>query len=126
MTEAGFTRYIMTRIPKEIYKWKIANMYQNGVPDCYFSGSKGDLWVEFKYITAPKRITTIFKPKLSQLQLTWLNSRCIEGRNVAVVLGSDIGCALYHKRPFDVPITRSILNQSRKDIIKWIEHETLG
>lgn len=125
MTEAGFTRYIMTRISKEIYSWKIANMYQNGVPDCYFSGTKGDLWVEFKYITAPKKDTTFFRPKLSSLQLKWLIDRRAEGRNVAVVLGSDIGCIIFQPY-FDARINKKDLTMSRKDIIKWIEIETLG
>ena len=125
MTEAGFTRYIMTRVSKKIYTWKIANMYQNGVPDCYFSGPKGDLWVEMKYITAPKRETTFFKPKLAPLQLQWLNARQDEGRNVGLVLGSNIGCWIYRNN-FEKPMCKSNLSLTRKEIIKWIETETLA
>ncbi len=126
MTEAGFTRYIMTRISKDIYSWKISNMYQNGVPDCYFSGPKGDLWVEMKYILAPKRSTTLFKPKLSPLQSAWLNERHDEGRNVGVVLGTNHGCYIYYEPPFDVSINTRQLLLNRKNVIKWIEDETLG
>ena len=125
MTEAGFTRYIMTRVSKHIYTWKIANVFQNGVPDAYFSGISGDLWVEFKYINAPKKESTFFKPKLSSLQLHWLVSRQNEGRNVAVILGSDIGSHIYINN-FEVRINKTDLNMSRKEIIKWIETETLA
>lgn len=127
MKEADFTRSIMRKLPPEVYKWKIMNMMQNGVPDCYFSGSAGDLWVEFKYKKAPKRESTLFNPALSDLQLKWLNERRAEGRNVAVVLGSDIGCHIYHySANFLEFITRKQLVHTRQDIVEWIVKETLG
>ena len=126
MTESQFTQSIMRKLDKRIYKWKIMNMMQNGVPDCYFSGPAGDLWVEFKYIKVPKRDTTEFKPKLSALQLKWLNERYDEGRNVAVILGSDIGSAIFIDRWWNGFITWKYLVSTKQDIVKWIETQTLG
>jgi len=124
--EATFTRYIMSKLPKEIYKWKIMNSMTNGVPDCYFSGKKGDLWVEMKYKTAPKRESTLIKHELSALQLQWLNNRQAEGRNVAVVYGTDIGCHIYQHGLFDEPLHRSAFSLTRQAVIEWIIKETLG
>jgi len=126
MTEAGYTRAIMSKLPKEIYKWKIMNMNQNGIPDCYFSGSHGDLWVEVKYQTIPKRESTLIKPNLSPLQFKWLNDRRKEGRNVAVLMGTNIGSHIYQYGPFDESLSKSAFQTTRKQIVEWISKETLG
>jgi hypothetical protein len=127
MTESGFTQSIMRKLDKRIYKWKIMNTMQNGVPDCYFSGPAGDLWVEVKYIKLPKRELTEITPKLSDLQLRWLTQRKAEGRNVAVILGSEQGSCLYHiNESFEDKVQRAAFNLSRNDVVKWIETQTLG
>lgn len=54
-----------------------------GIPDCWYSGPRGDLWVEYKFQPAVHLVT----PALSELQKAWLNDRYDEGRNVAVVVG---------------------------------------
>jgi hypothetical protein len=127
MNEAGFTRYIFKKLPPEIYKLKLLLPLQTGVPDAYFSGNKGDCWIEFKYITAPKKFTTNIVPNLSELQLQWLLRRKKEGRTVAVVLGSDIGCHIYSNVDWISPINRNILKlQQRKDVIDWIIAKTLA
>ena len=126
MKEADFTRYIMGKLPSEIYKWKIMNMMQNGVPDCYFSGSHGDLWVEVKYRNAPKRDNTKFKADLSELQNKWLTDRSNEGRNVAVILGTDAGCRIFDRNDWSIPIEKSDLIHTKQDIVEWICQQTLG
>jgi len=125
MTETGFTRSIMRKLPPEIYRWKIMNIMQNGVPDCWFSGSAGDLWLEIKYITAPKRINTKIHPDLSDLQRKWLNERHQEGRNVAVLLGSDIGCYIFRNRQWDSHIRKVDLKLSRLEVVEWIKQQTI-
>ena len=103
------------------------NMLQNGVPDCYFSGPAGDLWLEVKYVKAPKRSTTPIKLDLSALQRQWLIERNKEGRNVAALLGSDVGCYIY--KPGDTAFENKIRSQlvlTRKDVVEWIVRQTLG
>lgn len=126
MNEAQFTRSIMKALPTEIYKWKIMNMMQNGVADAYFSGPAGDCWIEFKYIKAPKRENTVIKPDLSALQLKWLTERYKEGRTVALVVGSDIGCYIQPHQSFDKPILKKCLRLTKKQIVEWITTQTLG
>lgn len=126
MNESGFTQSIMRKLDKRIYKWKIMSVMQNGVPDCYFSGPAGDLWLEVKYVKLPKRDTTIINPGLSALQLKWLNARHKEGRNVALLVGSEAGCWVENCRPFDVPLNKNSFTVSKQQVIKWIETQTLG
>ena len=120
MTESGFTQSIMRKFDKRIYKWKIMNTMQKGVPDCYFSGPAGDLWLEVKYITAPKRETTLIKTGLSALQLKWLTGRHKEGRNVALLIGSDIGSQI-RTQFFELPAIRTSLVLTKQQVIEWIE-----
>lgn len=69
---------------------KMHNPYRGGTADVWYSGDKGDLWVEYKWI--PKLPTSgPVKPDLSQLQLEWLISRAEEGRNVVVAVGCPDG-----------------------------------
>ena len=64
------------------------NAYRSGTADVWYSGSAGDMWVEYKYVPlvparAPIRVRTL----LSARQLQWLKHRHAEGRTVAVILG---------------------------------------
>ena len=127
MNESGFTQAIMKKLPKGIYKWKIMNSMQNGIPDCFFSGVAGDLWVEVKYIsTPPKRANTDVSPKLSELQRKWLNDRYDEGRDVAVLLGSPSGNILLMDKDWNNRIVMEDLNQTRAQVVHWITKQTLG
>ena len=67
------------------------NQYNGGIPDVWYSGPAGDLWVEYKFIAIPKRPETVIKIDLSELQRAWLTARHAEGRSVAVVVGSKEG-----------------------------------
>lgn len=125
MTESTFTQYIMKKLNPKVYRWKILNMMQNGVPDAYFSGPKGDLWVEFKYIKAPKLNTTVAIPKLTKLQKKWLYDRWYEGRNVAVILGSELGSHIYNDNDWNLGVQRQYLSKTPKQVIEWIELQTL-
>lgn len=64
-----------------------------GVADVWYSGSNGDLWVEYKILDAPVKQspsaeTDTIPVTLSPMQSTWLGNRAQEGRHVAVVIGS--------------------------------------
>lgn len=67
------------------------NQYAGGIPDCWYSGPAGDLWIEYKFVVLPKRDDTLIIPNLSALQIDWLSSRSKEGRKVGVIIGSKDG-----------------------------------
>jgi hypothetical protein len=117
----------MKKVSDDVYKWKIMNTMQNGIPDCYFSGVKGDLWVEVKWLNKlPKKEDTLININLSPLQLRWLLNRQNEGRNVAVLVGSPDGCALFTKQYIAEKIKQSELKLTRIAVAQWIESQTLG
>ena len=73
------------------------NQYIGGIADCWYSGLAGDLWIEYKFITLPKRESTVIdlvsgkNPDISYLQQDWLKSRHAEGRSVGVIVGCTQG-----------------------------------
>lgn len=89
--ENTFIASIHRLLSAEVYRQKNHNPYNSGIPDCWYSGDGGDLWVEYKFIELPKRKTTIVPIALSDLQKTWLAHRHAEGRNVGVIVGCKHG-----------------------------------
>lgn len=76
------------------YCIKLNTPYTAGVPDCYYSGHKGDLWIEWKWLEKlPVQVPVV--PDLTPLQAKWLNDRSSEGRKVAVVLGCPMGSVVF-------------------------------
>jgi len=59
----------------------MSNPYTGGIPDCWYSGNTGDLWVEYKWGSN----------SLSALQKDWIQKRRAEGRRVWVVTGNKLG-----------------------------------
>ena len=47
--EKTFIAKIHKALSKEIYRWKINDAYHGGVPDVYYSGLAGCVFVEYKY-----------------------------------------------------------------------------
>ncbi|MFM7011063.1 MAG: hypothetical protein ACKO0Z_17365, partial [Betaproteobacteria bacterium] len=71
------------------------NNYVSGVPDLWFSGPNGDLWIEMKFVQKlPKLVPLRPYDLLSKLQEEWLRARYEEGRNVAVIIGCKRGTRL--------------------------------
>ena len=89
--ENTFIASIHRLLPALVYRIKNNNVYHAGQADCWYSGSKADLWAEFKFITIPVRDATVIEFGLSPLQKEWLASRHDEGRNVGVVVGCKTG-----------------------------------
>jgi hypothetical protein len=117
MQESTFTSKIHRLLPKEVYAWKISDRFHRGIPDAYYSGQAGDLWVEYKfYHTLPTRS---FRCKLSPHQLRWLNNRHAEGRHTAVIIGDPKQGIVLENKEWISPVTpRSTL--SHADIAAWI------
>jgi hypothetical protein len=108
-----------------VYCLKIQTMLNNGVPDLWCS-AKRDIWLEIKYRNnIPAKQSTYFFPGLSALQQQWIEGRLSEGRNVAVILGSPIGCYIYTNGQWAEGITRNQLTMSRQDVTQWIKDQTL-
>ena len=72
MNEHGFIKAVHRHLSPEVYRWKIHDTYTGGVPDAFYCGPAGSLWVEYKYIKLPKRKTTVVTFGLSELQQIWL------------------------------------------------------
>jgi hypothetical protein len=116
----------MKKLHPDVYKLKIMLAFNNGVPDCWFSGNNDDLWAEMKWMNKlPKRETTQIKPDLSPLQRKWLDDRCTEGRNVCVILGSPEGCYIFTNYEWNETITRNDVGSTRKQVIQWIENQVM-
>lgn len=110
MTESGFTDSLRRKLKKAgIYCLKLNLRFMKGVPDCWYSGDRDDLWNEHKYYPKLPRVIDLCggrKPKLSVLQQEWLEARYRQGRNVAVVVGSPEGVVVLHNLDWKTPLTR--------------------
>lgn len=109
MIESKYTASIHKLLPKTIYKWKINDNFQGGVPDAYYSGHGGDLWIEYKYLQKlPKRTDTLIVPQLRSLQIRWLNDRSAEGRNCLVVVGCPDGSYIFNSDTWGEGVTTEV------------------
>lgn len=113
MNEAGFIRKVHNKLPKRIYRAKFADRFTSGLPDCWYSGRKGDLWIEYKY--HPK---ATYKPNLSKHQIHWLRGRHSEGRKVAVVVGSPSGVVIHQGTDWEKYVNASVVDF--ETFITWI------
>lgn len=92
--ETNFSNAVRAALPEGIYSMKNNNDYVSGVPDLWFSGLAGDLWVEMKFVPKlPVKVPLRPYDLLSKLQEEWLRNRYNEKRNVAVI----IGCKRLHR-----------------------------
>lgn len=89
--ENTFIASVHRLLPEGLYWMKNHNEYNGGIADVWYSGQKADLWVEYKFVKVPVRDTTVIALGLSELQKDWLECRYGEGRNVAVIVGSQLG-----------------------------------
>ncbi|NQW81319.1 MAG: hypothetical protein HQ445_09115 [Polaromonas sp.] len=95
--ENTFIASVHRHLPAGLYRMKNHNQFNGGIADVWYSGSKKDLWVEYKFLTIPKRDSTVVDvrsgktPSLSPLQQGWLRARHAEGRSVGVIVGTKDG-----------------------------------
>lgn len=118
--ETVFYTAIHRLLPRAVHKEKMSNPYRGGTPDVWYSGNKGDLWTEYKWVArAPKKA---FKANLSPLQIKWLSERHREGRNVAVVVGSPKGVTILRNLEWERSIEPHFTS-SRQATADWIRNE---
>lgn len=132
--ENTFIGSVHRHLPYGLYHMKNHNQYNGGIADVWYSGGKADLWIEYKFVTVPKRDTTLIDlingkdPAISYLQQDWLRGRHADGRNVGVVVGSKDGGVWFPGvswcRTYDVRFFRSNL-LPRKDLAALFAKLTL-
>ena len=107
---------------------KMNNSFRGGTWDGWYSGKRGDLWVEYKFIARiPQRASVKPFELLSALQLDWGKERLDEGRNVAVIIGCPTGGVLLRNRAWEKELSAQRFQSlilSRPDLVSWILEQT--
>ena len=104
------------------------NPWRAGTADVWYSGNRGDLWVEYKFIERIPRSAKIL-PDLTPRQRRWLNTRFDEGRNVAVVLGTPTGGVIYRNKEWLIPMSHIALAARvvpKDEVARWIYSQVGG
>ena len=127
--ENRFIQAVHSKLPATVYRMKNHNPYNSGIADCWYSGRAGDLWIEYKWATIPKRDSTVVdmaggkNPPISALQSNWLVGRDEEGRNVGAIIGTPSGGIWLPKTTFLLPLTAKEMQarvMSKSDLAKLI------
>ena len=114
MRESQFIRKIHKLLPKEIWAWKTADRFTNGIPDSVYVGPKGrTLWVEYKFV---QQLGKRHTPRLTQLQKQRLAQLYQAGHDVAVIIGS----------PHDAVILRDLAWEHSADTTQRTSHKALS
>ena len=126
--ENTFIQSVHRHLPEAIFRMKNHNQYHGGIPDCWYSGPAGDLWIEYKFIVLPKRDDTTITIDLSALQQDWLRKRSAEGRKLGVIVGSKDGGVWFPNLAWENPLKTADFrkqSQSRSDLAGVIAEITL-
>lgn len=127
--ENTFIASVSRLIPVDLYRMKNHNQYVGGIADVWYSGKAKDLWVEYKFISVPKKDITLIdlvsgnNPDISHLQQDWLRCRHSEGRNVAVIVGCKEGGVWLPKLAWANPLNTAAFRvkiQSRAELAEII------
>ena len=87
--EKTFIAKIHKALSKEIYRWKINDAYHGGVPDVYYSGLAGCMFVEYKYHRKiPVKATSKISINTSTQQKEWLKRAISHSVPAYVVVGA--------------------------------------
>ena len=116
---------------KVIHREKMNNPYRGGTADWWYSGTKNDLWIEYKFLPRMPQRGDITPERigLTALQLDWLRGRYAEGRNVGVIVGCPKGGVIMRDLAWDSEcsvqaFTSQIID--RKALASWIVQQTTG
>jgi hypothetical protein len=119
--ETRFIQRVERKLDRGVYHMKNANPWIGGVPDSWYSGKGGDLWIEYKYL--PKHGKVSPTKLLSALQRDWLNARHKEGRAVAVIIGCPEGGAILENRVWENDLEATEFNtmvRPVEEVARWI------
>ena len=88
MNESSFIKSIHRYLPSDLLTWKINDTFAGGVPDAFYAGNGGLLFVEYKYRPKfPARGSSLMGFGLRPQQVEWLNNLKSRGINTAVMAG---------------------------------------
>lgn len=127
--ENTFIASVHRHLPAELYRMKNHNQFNGGIADVWYSGSKKDLWIEYKFVTVPKRDSSSIDliggkmPSVSHLQQQWLKARHTEGRLVGLLVGSKSGGVWFPGVSWEEPLTAGLFRsqlQSRSSLANAI------
>lgn len=127
--ENTFINSVHKHVAARVYREKMCNPYRGGTPDVWYSGDRGDIWIEYKYIRKedlPKNPETLVVPALSPLQKKWLHDRYQEGRKVFVVVGTQAGCVIFKDLTWEGGIPAVVFQEgmiTRAAAAAWIEEQ---
>ena len=114
--ETNFYTAVNKLLPAGVYALKIHLPYERGVPDLWYSGNLGDLWVEYKKGE---------RSSLSPDQIKWLIRRSHEGRKCYIVTEHATNFCYIQEpsRLHEDPVVSSIFPTpiSRAQLARWIE-----
>lgn len=82
------------------YHMSNTNTYVGGIPDQYYEGPTGCLWIEYKALPSLPSILDLTNPKkklLTQLQTRWLRRATKNHGNTAVILGLANGDGIWFR-----------------------------
>ncbi len=113
--ENRFRASLHRLLPQELHHEKMNNPFRGGTFDDWYSGSKADIWVEYKWEKNP----------LSPLQIKWGRERHAEGRRVFVIKGNKDGGVLY-KTPKTWEAGVGGINMTKAEIVAWLVDQTIG
>lgn len=130
MNEHSFIKSVHRYLPPDLFKWKIHDTYTGGVPDSFYAGPAGILFVEYKYVKKlPVKNTTTLKTTLSPQQVQWLNRMHDFGQKAAVVIGCEDSAIVLTDKKWELPLTKeTYVKQAipRKEIAIWISRMCLA
>lgn len=129
MNEHGFVKAVHRHLPSDLYRWKIHDTYTGGVPDAWYAGPAGTLFVEYKFVTQlPKKDTTAIKIGLSALQLQWLKRMHLYNVLCMVIIGAPEGAIVCTELQWEKTLTNKNFKNalSSKAVAKRIQAVVQG
>ena len=126
--EATYRNSVHKHLDKSrVYYASIGSSYVAGVPDMYYEGSNGALWIEWKNFQKLPRLIQLTNPssrsKLSPLQQQWLRRGNNNGQHTAVICGSPLGGVIYDGLEWEVALNQAqfiLRSMDRKEVAQWI------
>lgn len=124
MNEHGFIKSVHRYLPPELFKWKIHDTFAGGVPDAFYAGPSGILFVEYKYVKQiPKRDSSVLKTSLSVQQKLWLDRMISFNQHAVVIVGCEESAVVIEDGQWNTPLFKSEYKKravSRKEVADWI------
>lgn len=103
--ENVFRDSVHKHLPIGLHHEKMNNPYRGGTPDDWYSGTRNDLWIEYKWLPKiPIKVPINVPDLFSKLQLMWLNDRSNEGRNVTAIIGCKEGGVILSDKGWNYPL----------------------